>query len=165
MRSKLISGNRAMTLSMSCQWWLNTLFNKSWDKSVIIGYNLERSANSMANLEHVTLYFDNLVDKNGTLSVIFHPDFFTPLWIHARPSGRIMFSLSWNLCVQRVYDAQMRKNANPVFEFILEFADLTLPQKLWIFLQETVYFSYARGYIDGTIYFRYRQIGVAKTKN
>ena len=38
----------------------------------MIGYNLERFANSPANLEHVTLYFDNLVDKNGTLSMIFH---------------------------------------------------------------------------------------------
>ena len=37
----------------------------------MIGYNLERFANSTVNLEHVTLYFDNLVDKNGTLS-IFH---------------------------------------------------------------------------------------------
>ena len=32
----------------------------------MIGYNLERFANSPANLEHVPLYFDNLVDKNGT---------------------------------------------------------------------------------------------------
>ena len=61
-----------MTLSMSCRWWLNTLFNKSWDNSLFIGYNLERFANSLANLEHVTLYFDNLVDRNGTLSMIFH---------------------------------------------------------------------------------------------
>ena len=36
-------------------------------KSLIIGYNLERFAISPANLEHVTLYFDNLVEKNGTL--------------------------------------------------------------------------------------------------
>ena len=39
---------------------------------MIIGYNLEQFANSTANLEHVTLYFDDLVDKNGTLSMIFH---------------------------------------------------------------------------------------------
>ena len=39
----------------------------------MIGYNLERFVNSMVNLEHVTLYFDNLVDKNGTLSMIFLP--------------------------------------------------------------------------------------------
>ena len=38
----------------------------------MIGYNLERFANSPANLEHVTLYFHKLVDKNGTLSMIFH---------------------------------------------------------------------------------------------
>ena len=40
----------------------------------MIGYNLERFANSPANLEYVTLhvYWDNLVDKNGTLSMIFH---------------------------------------------------------------------------------------------
>ena len=38
----------------------------------MIGYNLEWFANSPANLEHVILYFDNLVDKNGTLSMIFH---------------------------------------------------------------------------------------------
>ena len=38
----------------------------------MIGYNLDRYVNSPANLEHVTLYFDNLVDKNGTLSVVFH---------------------------------------------------------------------------------------------
>ena len=38
----------------------------------MIGYNLKWFANSTANLEHVALYFDNLVDKNGTLSMIFH---------------------------------------------------------------------------------------------
>ena len=38
----------------------------------MIGYNLERFANSPANLEYVTLYFDNLVNKNGTLPMIFH---------------------------------------------------------------------------------------------
>ena len=32
----------------------------------MIGYNLERFAKSPANLEHLTLYFDNLVEKNGT---------------------------------------------------------------------------------------------------
>ena len=36
----------------------------------MIGYNLEQFANSLANLEHVTQYFDNL-DKNGTLSMLF----------------------------------------------------------------------------------------------
>ena len=41
----------------------------------MIGYNLEGFANSPANLKHVTLYFDNLVDKNGTLSMIFHGKF------------------------------------------------------------------------------------------
>ena len=48
----------------------------------MIGYNLERFPNSMANLEHVTLYFDNLVEKNGTLSAIvndFPRDIFTLL--------------------------------------------------------------------------------------
>ena len=67
-----VSKQCAMTLSMSCRWWLNTLFNSSWDKSLMIGYKLERFTNSPANLEHVTLYFDTLVDKNGTLSIIFH---------------------------------------------------------------------------------------------
>ena len=38
----------------------------------MIGYDLERFVNSPANLEYVTLYFDNLVDRNGTLSVFFH---------------------------------------------------------------------------------------------
>ena len=38
----------------------------------MIDYNLEQFANSPANLEHVALYFDNLVDKNGKLSMIFH---------------------------------------------------------------------------------------------
>ena len=38
----------------------------------MIGYNLERFANSPVNLEHVTLHFDNLVDKNIKLSMIFH---------------------------------------------------------------------------------------------
>ena len=38
----------------------------------MISYNLEQFANYLANLEHVTLYFDNLVDKKGTLSMIFH---------------------------------------------------------------------------------------------
>ena len=38
----------------------------------MIDYNFEGFANSLANLERVTLYFDNLVEKNETLSVIFH---------------------------------------------------------------------------------------------
>ena len=38
----------------------------------MIGYCLEQFANSQANSEHVTLYFNNLVDKNETLSMIFH---------------------------------------------------------------------------------------------
>ena len=38
----------------------------------MIGYNLEQFVNSSANLEYVTLYFHNLVDKYGTLSMIFH---------------------------------------------------------------------------------------------
>ena len=38
----------------------------------MIGYSLERFANSPANLEHLALYFDNLVDINGTLSMILH---------------------------------------------------------------------------------------------
>ena len=40
----------------------------------MIGYNLERFANSPANLEQVTLglYFDNLVDKNRMIAMIFH---------------------------------------------------------------------------------------------
>ena len=42
---------------------------------MMIDYNLERFANSPANLEHVTLYFDNLVDKNGTLPMIFNEIF------------------------------------------------------------------------------------------
>ena len=58
---------------------VNTLFNKSWDRFVIIGYNLEQFANSTANLEHVTLYFDDLVDKNGTLSMIYHGIFLLQL--------------------------------------------------------------------------------------
>ena len=41
----------------------------------MIAYILERFANFPAYLEHATLYFDNLEDKNGTfsmnLSVIF----------------------------------------------------------------------------------------------
>ena len=48
----------------------------------MIGYNLERFANFTPNLEHVTLYFDNLLVKNGTLSAIvndFPRDIFTPL--------------------------------------------------------------------------------------
>ena len=40
----------------------------------MIGYNLERFANSTANLEHVTLYFDNLVEKNGEILVTFSSD-------------------------------------------------------------------------------------------
>ena len=37
--------------------------HKSLDKSLMIGYNLERFANSPANIVHVTLYFNNLVQK------------------------------------------------------------------------------------------------------
>ena len=36
----------------------------------MIGYNLKQFANSLANLEHVTLYFHNLEDKDGSFSVI-----------------------------------------------------------------------------------------------
>ena len=83
----------------------------------MIGYNLEGFANSMANLEHVALYFDNLVDKDRTLSMIFHGIFLLIVNTCEHPSGRVMVSLSWNLYVQRknkrVYDAQTRKNANP----------------------------------------------------
>ena len=43
----------------------------------MIGFRLEQFANSQANLEHVTLYFDNLVDKNETLSIIFHGIFYS----------------------------------------------------------------------------------------
>ena len=38
----------------------------------MIGHSLEQFGNSQTNLEHVTLYFDNLVDKIDTLSMIFH---------------------------------------------------------------------------------------------
>ena len=38
----------------------------------MIGYYFEQFANSSGNLEHLTLYFDNLVDKNGTLSTTSH---------------------------------------------------------------------------------------------
>ena len=38
----------------------------------MIDYNLERFANSQAKLRARTLYFDNMVDKKGTLSMIFH---------------------------------------------------------------------------------------------
>ena len=68
----------ATTLSMSCRWWLNTLFKKFLDKSLMIDFNLEQFANSPANLKHVSLYFDHLVEKNGTLSVIFHGIFLVP---------------------------------------------------------------------------------------
>ena len=50
----------------------HSIVNQSWDKSLMIDCNLEPFANSLANLEHVTLYFDDLVDKKGTLSMIFH---------------------------------------------------------------------------------------------
>ena len=63
----------------------------------MIGYNLERFANSLANLEHVPLYFDNLVDKNGTLSMIFHGIFL----LHCEYMRVQVVSLSLNLCVQR----------------------------------------------------------------
>ena len=98
-----------MTLSMSCQWWLNTLFNKSWNKSLMIGYNLERFANSLANLEHVTLYFDNVVNKRRGIVNDFPWDIFTPLWINTRPSGRVMVSLSWKLCAQRKNKGSMMR--------------------------------------------------------
>ena len=64
-----------MTLLVLCRWWLYTLFNNSWDKSPMISYNLERFANSLANLEHVTLYFDNLVDNKAVLEPRVSPAF------------------------------------------------------------------------------------------
>ena len=45
----------------------------------MIGYNLERFANSPAYLEHVTLYFDNLVVKKRDIVNDFPWDIFTPL--------------------------------------------------------------------------------------
>ena len=57
--------------------WLNPLFDNAWDKSLMVGYNLEQFANSPNILEHVTLHFDNLVDKNGTLSMIFNQIFYS----------------------------------------------------------------------------------------
>ena len=41
--------------------------------------------------------------------MIFHGIFFTPLWIHARPSGRVMVSWSWKLCVQRKNKGSMTR--------------------------------------------------------
>ena len=38
----------------------------------MIGCNLEQFAISPANLEHLTLHFDNLVDKTTTFSMILH---------------------------------------------------------------------------------------------
>ena len=98
-----------MTLSMSCRWWLNSLFNKSWDKSLMIGYNLERFANSPANLEYVTLLFWWFGGQKWDIANDFPWEIFTPLWIHARPSGRVMVSLSWNLCVQRKNKGSMTR--------------------------------------------------------
>ena len=43
----------------------------------MISYNLEQFANSPPNLEHVTLYFDNVEDKNEPFSMILCV--FTPL--------------------------------------------------------------------------------------
>ena len=85
---------------ISCRWWLNTLFKKSWNKSLMIGCNLEWFANSPPKLEHGTLYFDNLVDKNGTLSMIFQGIFLLHCEYMRVQNGRVMVSLSWNLCVQ-----------------------------------------------------------------
>ena len=39
----------------------------------------------------------------------FSMGYFTPLWINARPSGRVMVSLSWNLCVQRKIKGSMTR--------------------------------------------------------
>ena len=74
----------------------------------MIDYNLARFSNSPANLEHVTLNFDNLVDKYGTYQR-FSKGFFTPLWINVRPSGSAMVSLRWNLCVQRKNQGSMTR--------------------------------------------------------
>ena len=61
----------------------------------------------MGNLEHVTLYFDNLVHCQWDIVNDFPWDTFTPLWIYGHPSGRVMVSLSWNLCVQRKNNGSM----------------------------------------------------------
>ena len=39
----------------------------------------------------------------------FSMGYFNPLWIHARPSGRVMVSLSWNLRVQRKNKGSMTR--------------------------------------------------------
>ena len=78
----------------------HSIVNKSWDKSLMVGYNLEPFANSAANLEHVSIYFYNLVDKNGTLSNIFH-EICLLHCEYARPSGRVMVSLKVETCASR----------------------------------------------------------------
>ena len=79
----------------------------------MIGYNLERFANFTANLEHVTLYFDNLVDKNGTLPMIFHGILYSIVNTCASKwtcNGKFKLKL---VRPEKVYDAQTHKNANP----------------------------------------------------
>ena len=63
----------------------------------MIGYNLERFADAPANLEHVTLYLIIWWTKNGTLSIDFPWDTFTPSGIHAHPTGRVMVKFKLKL--------------------------------------------------------------------
>ena len=82
----------------------------------MIGFNLERFANSPPNLDHVTVYFDNLVVKNGTLAMISMRYFYsivntcTSKWTR---NGKFKLKLVRPGKKERVYDAQTRKNANP----------------------------------------------------
>ena len=103
-----------MTLWISCQWWLNPLFNKSWDKSLIIGYNLQRFANSLNNSQHVN--FANLVGKKWDINNDFPWYFYSIVntcvskWTR---NDKHKLKLVHLEKIQRVYDAQTRKNANP----------------------------------------------------
>ena len=103
---------------MSFRWWLNAIFNKSWDKSLMIGYNLERFTNSPANLEHVTLYFDILIWRTKMEHCQwFCMEYFYSIVNTCASEWTCYCKLKLKLVrperKQRVFDVQTHKNANP----------------------------------------------------
>ena len=59
-------------------------------------------------------------------------DIFNPLWIHVRPSGRVMVSLSWNLCVQRKDKRSMTRRRTRMPTLLRNWISLTFwGQNFW----------------------------------
>ena len=82
----------------------------------MIGYNLERFANSPANLEHATLLFWWFggqkwdIVNDFPLDILLHCEYMASNWMR---NGKLKLKLVRPEGKKRVYDVQMCKNANP----------------------------------------------------